>query len=307
MSITITKQTSTNKTNYCPGRDIEYIVIHYTAGSTSKRGTAINTANYWATGPTEGSADFVVDDELTVQYNPDLENRLCWHCGDTKWNTPGGSFYGKCTNANSIGIEICCTNTNYSPNDPANSSKWYFTEKVLSRAIELTKYLMQKYGIGIDHVIRHYDVSGKPCPGIRGWNTYNGSTEEKWLDFKKRLGGTTTSPATNAVPTSVKTNTKVNTPIYRVRKSANDSKTQIGAYSVLDNAKKQADAHAGYSVYDMNGKLVYSPTSKKKTVTELAREVINGKWGNGADRKNRLTAAGYDYTAVQAEVNKLLS
>lgn len=43
-----------------------------------------------------------------------------------------------------------------------------------------------------------------------------------------------------------------------------------------------------------------------KTATELAREVIDGKWGNGEDRKERLTAAGYDYKAVQAEVNRLL-
>ena len=50
------------------------------------------------------------------------------------------------------------------------------------------------------------------------------------------------------------------------------------------------------------------PTEEKpiKTATELAREVIDGKWGNGEDRKARLTDAGYDYTAVQAEVNRLL-
>lgn len=43
-----------------------------------------------------------------------------------------------------------------------------------------------------------------------------------------------------------------------------------------------------------------------KTVDELAREVIRGLWGNGTDRKNRLTAAGYDYNAVQTRVNELL-
>lgn len=43
-----------------------------------------------------------------------------------------------------------------------------------------------------------------------------------------------------------------------------------------------------------------------KSNTEIAREVIQGKWGNGATRKQRLTAAGYDYAAVQAEVNRLL-
>ena len=47
-------------------------------------------------------------------------------------------------------------------------------------------------------------------------------------------------------------------------------------------------------------------TTAKKTNEEIAKEVIQGKWGNGADRKNRLTAAGYDYNTIQSIVNKLL-
>lgn len=43
----------------------------------------------------------------------------------------------------------------------------------------------------------------------------------------------------------------------------------------------------------------------EKTVTEIAKEVLVGKWGNGAQRKKKLTAAGYSYTAVQKEVNRL--
>ncbi len=48
---------------------------------------------------------------------------------------------------------------------------------------------------------------------------------------------------------------------YRVRKSADDSKSQIGAFSSLENAKKEAETHKneGYKVYDMSGKLVYTP------------------------------------------------
>ena len=44
----------------------------------------------------------------------------------------------------------------------------------------------------------------------------------------------------------------------------------------------------------------------KKSVAEIAKEVINGKWGNGTDRKNRLSSAGYNYSEVQAKVNELL-
>ena len=45
--------------------------------------------------------------------------------------------------------------------------------------------------------------------------------------------------------------------------------------------------------------------SGKKDVTTVAKEVLAGKWGNGNDRKEKLQAAGYNYAAVQAEVNRL--
>ena len=43
-----------------------------------------------------------------------------------------------------------------------------------------------------------------------------------------------------------------------------------------------------------------------KTVNEIAKEVIQGKWGNGQDRINKLTAAGCDYDVIQEEVNRIL-
>ena len=62
--------------------------------------------------------------------------------------------------------------------------------------------------------------------------------------------------------------------------------------------------------YDIDGDICFFDYAKsapeKKTVDELAREVIRGDWGNGIERKNRLTAAGYDYNAVQKRVNEKL-
>ena len=52
---------------------------------------------------------------------------------------------------------------------------------------------------------------------------------------------------------------------------------------------------------------VYPPSVADKTVDDIAREVIEGKWGNGAKRIELLTEAGWDYTAVQKRVNELLS
>lgn len=50
----------------------------------------------------------------------------------------------------------------------------------------------------------------------------------------------------------------------------------------------------------------YDEETTQKTVNEVAQEVLKGLWGNGANREKKLTAAGYDYDAVQAEVNRIL-
>ena len=59
--------------------------------------------------------------------------------------------------------------------------------------------------------------------------------------------------------------------------------------------------------YVFNGKEFETVTPQKKTNEELATEVIRGNWGNGAERKRRLTEAGYDYSAIQNIVNQRLS
>ena len=138
----------------------------------------------------------------------------------------------------------------------------------------------------------HRWFANKSCPG----NWLYARLGDLAAKVTAQLAGTTTTPETP------------NATLYRVRKTWTDSKTQKGAFKVLSNAKKCADDNAGYSVFDEKGNVVHTGknTVVKKTVTELAKEVIAGKWGNGQDRKNRLTAAGYDYTVVQNKVNELL-
>ena len=70
------------------------------------------------------------------------------------------------------------------------------------------------------------------------------------------------------ISAAVKTEQKQTTTLYRVRKSWNDPKTQVGAFKDLDNAKKECDKHPGYSVYDTNGKTIY--TSAKATASAPA-------------------------------------
>ena len=74
--------------------------------------------------------------------------------------------------------------------------------------------------------------------------------------------------------------------------------------------RKKALKEAGYDYKLVQDRVNEIMTGKIKTpvksINTLAQEVINGKWGNGAARKKALIAAGYDYDAVQARVNKLL-
>lgn len=76
-----------------------------------------------------------------------------------------------------------------------------------------------------------------------------------------------------------------------------------GARVVID--KSENGKHAVCSPVNAADLALVKPKAGK-TVEELAHEVIAGKWGNGSDRKKRLTDAGYDYSAVQKRVNEIL-
>lgn len=179
----IIKLTNKNATTLLKNRDTRFIAIHYSAGTTAKKGTARNTALYFA--KAKASADFIVDDKEIVQYNPDIQNRYTWAVGGNPYNTEGGSLYGYATNKNTINIEICSSNSTGKMANP-NDSSYFFTNKAVKNALKLTKYLMMKYNIQLVHVVRHYDISGKLCPGIIGWNKESGS-EKDWEEFKKKL------------------------------------------------------------------------------------------------------------------------
>ena len=180
-----------------PNRQIKYLAIHYTAGSSSAAGKARLLKSVWEA-TKRASADFGVDDRDMVQFNPDPKNYKCWSVGDKKSAAGGGGqLYGVATNANTISIEICSTLTKGLFSVP-NHEGWCFTEAALNNAAKLAKILMAKFNIPLERVVRHYDVSGKLCPGIAGWNngslytmdgkvTSRRNDSSEWENFKKRL------------------------------------------------------------------------------------------------------------------------
>ena len=96
--------------------------------------------------------------------------------------------------------------------------------------------------------------------------------------------------------------------MYRVGTEWIDGKckNQKGAFKVYENAKNLCNKYVNHYVFDSKGNVKYKNIKTKKSNEEIAKEVIRGLWGNGATRRQKLTQAGYNYSAVQSIVNKML-
>ena len=131
--------------------------------------------------------------------------------------------------------------------------------------------------------------------------TSTSTTSSKTL-YRVQVGAFSSKKSAESLLTKVK-NKGFNACMVQVAKIY---KIQVGAFSEKANAEAMAKKlkAAGFDSYitTKGG----STVSTKKSVTEIAKEVIAGKWGNGDARKKALTKAGYDYEAVQKKVNELL-
>ena len=155
-----------NLDNYQRGRaqPVSFLVYHY-VGAT---GGAEANAKYYHNTPNIGaSAHYFVDHAPGAEIWQSVpEADTAWHCGAKSYQHPA------CRNANSIGIEMCCHK------DAAG--RWYIDEATMAAAAALGRDIMARYNIPMDHVLRHYDVTGKLCPRPLVDDT-------AWADFKKRL------------------------------------------------------------------------------------------------------------------------
>ena len=155
-----------NASNYTKGRkqSVQYIVVHYTANNGDR---AESNGKYFQQPNRNASAHYFVDENDVVQSVKDSDT--AWHCGAKNYK------HNKCRNDNSIGVEMC--------SEKDSSGQYYINEETQKKALEVVKWLMEKYGVPLENVLRHYDVTGKLCPEPFARN------QVQWLDFKGRLAG----------------------------------------------------------------------------------------------------------------------
>lgn len=273
------------KEKYPIKAEFEMKPIGVTIHETDNNASATNEIAYMQRNDNKVSFHFAVDEKEIIQGLP--LDRNAWHCGDGR-NGKG--------NRQTIAIEIC---RNYRTDDLTN----YY--KARENAEKLVGYLLKKYGWTDKDIYTHNYWNGKNCPRV--------ILEENYLDtFKK-----------NAMAHAGKK--EPSKPTVKPKMTAKEM-----AYHILyeshnyGNGQERKDrlTKDGYNPTEVqkeiNAMLVDQTTVTKpkpapkpskpqlKSIETIAKEVLNGSWGNGADRKNRLTKAGYDFDVVQAEVNRQL-
>lgn len=134
---------------------IQWIVIHYT-GTPTANGNAEKFAKKAQVRKQAVSTHYFVGDDGVFQIVE--EYNAAWHVGGYKKENKLPAC-----NATSIGVDLVEHKKN-TKSGIVKDCDWYFTEKVLVQGASLVAALMKKYNIPLDHVVRHFDVTGKACP-----------------------------------------------------------------------------------------------------------------------------------------------
>lgn len=292
-------------------KPIDTITIHCTAGN--KDNIARQIADYFSNASVGASCNYVVGGDGSIAISVEEKDR--------SWCTSSGANDNR-----AITIEVCSNIAGTEVNDEAYAALINLVADICKRnGIKKLVWSTDKNN-RVNHLngcnmTVHRDYANKACPG-----EYLYSRHGLIADEVNKLLEPITQPEP-ANPTGI---------LYRVQTGAFSSKAnadillakvkakgfdtymiqdgglykvQVGAYSSKANADAQAAKlkAAGFDTYitTKSGAAVSSGVTNK-SVTEIAREVIAGKWDNGAERINKLKAAGYNPTTVQSEVNKLL-
>lgn len=259
------------------GREINKIIVHHNAANLTVRGCY----NVWQT--REASAHYQVEEDGTIGQLV-RDRNTAWHAGN--WDA----------NTTSIGIE----HANNHIGEP-----WTISEATLDNGAHLVAALCVFYKLGEPqwgvNVFGHRQFSATACPGEIA-ESQNAAYMQRARHWYNTMTGNTsaTAPVTPSEPDATNS-----TSIEELAREVIRGTWGNG------HERYQRLTSAGYD-YDavqarVNELVGIAPKPANKNIDQLAREVIRGNWGNGQERYNRLTAAGYDYHTVQARVNQLLA
>lgn len=257
------------------GRSIKHVVIHYNAGDLTVEGCY----SVWQT--REASAHYQVESSGRI-------GQLVWD-KDTAWHASNWN-----ENCQSIGIEH------------ANKSGGTVTEACLDAGAHLTAAICKYYGLGRPewgvNVFPHKHFSATSCPGQLYGSQKDAYIQraQAWYDA---MASGTSAPSTDTGSTTTTTTTVSGTAAELAQRVING---EFGNGDARKAALGDRYDEVQAEVNRILGGGSTATATATKSVAELAQEVIDGDWSNGDDRKQRLTAAGYDYSAVQAKVNELL-
>ncbi len=303
------KRITNNKTSP-RNHAIDTITIHCIVGQwTAKQG-----CDYFATTDRECSANYVVGKDGSIGLSVEEKDRS-W-CSSSSSN-----------DHRAITIEVASDTAHpYAVTDEAYNALIKLVADICKRnGIKKLLWKADKSLIGqVDkqNMTVHRWFANKSCPGEYLYSRHSDIAAKVNALLGDSTGETAQTPTTQTLyrvqvgAYSKKAN--ADAMLEKIKKAGFDTymvqvdglyKVQVGAYSKKSNADAMAAKlkASGFDTYitTKSGTAVSAGT-QKKSVTELAKEVIAGKWGNGSDRKNRLTQAGYDYAAVQAKVNELM-
>lgn len=258
-----------NTSNYTAGRNgrkIEIITIHHMAGvlSAEQCGKIFQ-------GNRKASAHYGIGNNGEIAKYVDEEN-TAW--ANSNWNA----------NCKAVTIEVSNNKT---------GGDWTVSDEAIDSLIKLVADIAKRNNLGKlvkgQNVTWHRMYIATTCPGA-----YLLSKMDYIIEKANAING-------QADTSNEKTQNKKT--VEEIAREVIAGKWENGQERFNKLAK------AGYNGSEVQAKVnellgVKTATKiNKKSNEELANEVIQGKWGNGVDRKNRLTKAGYDYNAVQRIVN----
>lgn len=275
------------------GQKIQHVVVHYNAADLTVEGCW----QTWQTRP--ASAHYQVESNGRI-------GQLVWD-KDTAWHA--GNWQENCR---SIGIEH------------ANRKDGTISDACLENGAHLVAALCRLYGLGRPqwgvNVFPHKHFVSTSCPG-----QIYGSQKDRyiqraqhWYDQMGGEGSVAAATASKASATALGPAYTVTVTVdaLNVREGPGTGYAKTGCirdrgtYTIVEERDGWGRLKSGLGwislAYTSRAGGGGSDASPAKSVDEVAREVVTGKWGNGAARRSALAAAGYDYDAVQRRVNELL-